>query len=478
MNFSGIIVIMFLIPELGGTMGPGSKDGSLRRSGMIRMVLGKKFWSIFLVCTFLWPVVSLAAERWAVVLPSANAAEILKGIGLGGETFTGLGNETVVMGGSQFVEALKKKGDDFPAVPLRPGEEAWLFATRDPSLKELVFPGVRTVWMGYGFRVLLANETARMGMASKLSDFTTLDPLPANRIVLTPPRPPDPVRAKGDATDVFLERLDRPAFENDLKALVEFKTRYTYSDGAVKALAYCEKVLRDLGMTTRRLPFGSSGTPRENLEAFFPGFDSNNAGEVIVEGHLDCTSPQASTFAPGADDNGSGAAGVLALARFVKGLRARANIRFLLVLGEEQGILGSKAYVAGLKPEELAKIRSVINMDMIGFDKTSPLSVMLETADFNADMAGQMADIAARYTSMSSVTSFHYWGSDHVPFLKKEIPCVLTIESEFDDNPTYHQTTDTFEKVNKDLCAQILRLNAAYLIDSAGIERMPSQPHP
>ena len=110
-------------------------------------------------------------------------------------------------------------------------------------------------------------------------------------------------------------------------------------------------------------------------------------------------------------------------------------------------------------------------MDMIGFDNTPPLSFMIETASFNRQMAEQFTDVARKYTSMTSQISYNPWGSDHMPFLKKEIPAVLTIESEFDDNPTYHQVTDTPDRVNLDLCAQMLRLNAAVLCEMASAER-------
>ena len=60
------------------------------------------------------------------------------------------------------------------------------------------------------------------------------------------------------------------------------------------------------------------------------------------------------------------------------------------------------------------------------------------------------------------------WGSDHVPFLQKQVPCVLTIEDEFEANHNYHKTTDTTKSVNKDLCHEILKLNAATLLTYAG----------
>jgi len=198
---------------------------------------------------------------------------------------------------------------------------------------------------------------------------------------------------------------------------------------------------------------------------------------VIVLGHLDSTSPKASTLAPGADDNGSGAAGVLAMARFMKGLKGRATVRFVVVNGEEQGLLGSKAYVNSLTPKELASLRGVLTMDMIAFDAKPPLTAVIETASFNTQMAEQLSNLAASYTTLTSQISYNRWGSDHVPFLKKEIPTVLTIESEYDSNPTYHQVTDTPEKMNRDLAQQILRLNGAALASLADLVRSPAAPH-
>ena len=410
-------------------------------------------------------------ERWFGMVPTSKLKDIRSSLTGSNSSFTTFGTLTATVGGEKLLTWIKKHPASGEPVQLQPGEKLWLMTTKDPALQTVTFPGVRQLWKGFGFRILAADDTAQMGLAEKVSsDFTRIEPLPANVSILSAPRrplkspPQDPLQG-------LLERVDKEAFATDLKALVDLKTRYTYSDGAKKAIDYCETVMKELGLTTRRLPFKGASTPAENLEGLLPGFDPSNAGEVIIIGHLDSTSPQASTLAPGADDNGTGAAGVLALARFMKGLKGRASVRFLVVLGEEQGMLGSKAYVAGLKPEELARIRGVINMDMIGFEATPPLSMMFETARFCEPLVQQMQDLAAKYTTLTTTVSWNPWGSDHIPFIKKEIQTVLTIESEFDDNPTYHKVTDTFEKVNQELSYQILRLNAATLAELAAVER-------
>ncbi|MBF0501226.1 MAG: M28 family peptidase [Candidatus Riflebacteria bacterium] len=409
-------------------------------------------------------------EKWAVVIPTSEAGDLTKAPVDPSISFTTLGDKTVILGGESLLGKLSGKHPDHSPVGFRKGEEALLFSTRAPALRQMSISGARLILKVQGMRVFLADETAKMGLTAKISPFTKLEALPANTVVLTPSRSPGKKR-QGDLISPLLDRLDIEAFKADVKALSDLKTRYTYSKGADAALVYCEKKFQELGLKTRRQSFTSNGTSRDNLEAVQPGFDQSNSGEVFIIAHLDSTSPNASTLAPGADDNGSGAAGVLALARFMKGLKGRAGVRFILVLGEEQGMLGSKAYVASLSPVELAKLRGAINMDMIAFDAQPPLSAVLETADFNGQMADQMSELAARYTSLTTQISYNWWGSDHVSFLKKNIPSVLTIESEYSDNANYHQVTDTPDHMNNDLALQMLRLNAASICEMAEIER-------
>ena len=110
-------------------------------------------------------------------------------------------------------------------------------------------------------------------------------------------------------------------------------------------------------------------------------------------------------------------------------------------------------------------------MDMIGWDAIPPLSLLLETARFNSAMADRFADIAARYTSLSTQISLRPFGSDHVPFLNRQVPCILTIEAEYDTNPHYHQVTDTYEILNLNLIEQTIILNSIVMLKDAGIVR-------
>jgi hypothetical protein len=410
----------------------------------------------------------IRVEEQLLLMPTEKAMSMIKKGIPGVRSYTVLGETTILLGTRSLPAALSKAKLDYEKVPVGENVQVWLLTTKDPGFPELSGPGLHVILRGPGFRVFLADETTKMGLAHLMSDFSRIDPLPKNQVVLTPAIAPDKVR-RSTPLNGFLGKLDMETFRRDVFSLADLKTRYTYSQGALQALDSCEKAFRELGLTTRRLPFSGSGTKRDNLEAVQPGTGDPEAGEVLVVGHLDSTSNQASTLAPGADDNGSGAAGVLALARLFKGLAPKSSIRYVLFLGEEQGLVGSKSYAGALDEATVGRIRLVINMDMIGFDAVAPLSILIEAAAADRPVVERLSELARICTTLSHQISYNPWGSDHVPFLKRKIPAVLTIESEFDSNPTYHKTTDVPEKVNFELCREILRLNAAAVVEFAGV---------
>lgn len=208
---------------------------------------------------------------------------------------------------------------------------------------------------------------------------------------------------------------------------------------------------------------------------------------VIVGGHLDSTAGfepgyvAASDPAPGRDDNASGLAGLLSLARYMRSLCGKLThtVRFCFFNAEESGLVGSKAYAAKLKSLD-APIRAIICMDMIGHnsddnrlfeihagytdrairDLSLPLAADVENA---AAALGQLAP-AQVYAGTSwsgapdrSVYDGAINRSDHAAFHQQSYGAVLVSEDFFanlasepgaDPNPNYHRATDTFVDVS------------------------------
>ena len=142
--------------------------------------------------------------------------------------------------------------------------------------------------------------------------------------------------------------------------------------------------------------------------------------------------------------------------------------RFILFGGEE-GLFGSKRYVADLLAEERARIRAVVNMDMIGTLNAPTWNVLLESAPLSQGVIDGLSEAATSYTQLGVETSLHPYARDHVPFIGAEIPAVLTIEGADSTNGNIHSGADTIDHVNYDFTLEIRRLNVASLAGRAAL---------
>ncbi len=186
---------------------------------------------------------------------------------------------------------------------------------------------------------------------------------------------------------------------------------------------------------------------------------------ILVTAHLDSVGK---SFA-GADDNASGIAGLLLLAKSLSSLSSRRHIVFLATNAEENGLWGSKAYVRKMiRNQTIQNIKFVINMDMIAYNHNGIID--LETNRPFEQTALHMAKLAKIYTSLTPKIVMPAWGSDHVPFLKQKIPTVLTIEHWESKTPCYHSRCDLPEHLTYGYAKEVIALNLASLIEKSQVE--------
>jgi Zn-dependent M28 family amino/carboxypeptidase len=282
----------------------------------------------------------------------------------------------------------------------------------------------------------------------------------ARRIAAAPPDP-----------DVLalLDTLSRDAFVADLTTLAAHPTRRSDSDGFDDAARWVAQQHEQAGYAVSTQPVPRGGGDCRNVLGDRPGGAPDPHDVVLVTAHLDSINLSGPAEpAPGADDNGSGSAGVLALARALADQPMALDLRVILFGGEEEGLFGSLTYVAALPPAERARIRAVVNMDMIGGRNTPEPGVLLEGAAVSQEVLDGLGRAAATYTDLAVQVSLHPFNSDHVPFIDAGLPAVLTIEAADGTNPRPHTANDTVASVDPDLAMAILRMNLAYLVEVLG----------
>lgn len=297
-----------------------------------------------------------------------------------------------------------------------------------------------------------------------------IKPLPENTIVYAVWTPPARRAAPVPWVADLLSAFSPSSFEADLQHLVRFHTRLSTSSEYIEAAAWAQGQLSGMGYQTELREISIGNRRSVNVIAARTGHGTGPRQVVLVGAHLDSINHPggASASAPGADDNGSGSAGVLAIARALQHLPAVHDLRLLLFGGEEQGLLGSLEYVASLTAAERTRVKAVVNMDMIATLNTPRPAVLLEGAPLSQRVIDGLADAAATYSDLVVKVALDPHDSDHVPFIDAGLPAVLTIEGGDTSNQNIHTGNDTLDHINLDLVHQILRMNVACVAQELG----------
>jgi hypothetical protein len=268
----------------------------------------------------------------------------------------------------------------------------------------------------------------------------------------------------------LVDKVSHSTLEEDLSHLVSFPTRHSTSTHYANVAAWAQDRLEAMGYVTRLQDIVVEGSPSWNVIADREGSAAGERGVVLVTAHLDSINIRGGPAAPapGADDNGSGSAGLLEISRAFRDHRGEHDLRFILFGGEEEGLIGSKWYVADLPDEERSRILAVVNMDMIGVLNAPTRSVLLEGASPSQGVIDSLGEAAMTYTRLAVETSLRPFASDHIPFIEAQIPAVLTIEGADSTNGNVHSDADTIDHVTYDFALEILRMNVAFVANEVG----------
>jgi hypothetical protein len=263
----------------------------------------------------------------------------------------------------------------------------------------------------------------------------------------------------------LLAQLDADRYLDTIEALAGFGTRYTHSAQILQARDYIKTEFEAVGLPAELDDFQVGGTTAYNVIATLTGTTRPNEWYIVC-GHYDSTSEVPNTTAPGAEDNGSGTAGVLELARVLADEAQEATIKFIAFAGEEQGLFGSDHYVDELSASgDLGKVKDVINMDMISYTADGDLDVLLETRPFAEPLMDKLRETAAQFTTLRVVTDLSPCCSDHMPFLDAGVPAVLSIENDYNIYPDYHRSTDVPANITVGMGMEIMKMDLAALAE-------------
>ena len=225
-----------------------------------------------------------------------------------------------------------------------------------------------------------------------------------------------------------------------------------------------------------------------NIIAVLPGKDKHLKNEFIVVGsHYDhlglggqgsgSRRPDTLAVHPGADDNASGDAVVLELAKYFKKVRSPRSIIFAFFGAEEQGLIGSKNFLEWMKQEDHQRINlpkdkngivAMVNLDMVGRMRDHAMSVSGTgtSSEFKA-----IAEQAAELTNLNiSCTPDGYGPSDHASFVAADIPVLFLTTG---GHMEYHTPDDVPSTLNYDGMQQTLTFSQELITRLASMPATP-----
>ena len=222
----------------------------------------------------------------------------------------------------------------------------------------------------------------------------------------------------------------------------------------------------------------TQGRPTQNVVAILSGSDPKFAGQYIVIGaHFDhlgrdsqfALDPEAKdAIRNGADDNASGTAAVLQLARMLSATHPRRSIIFANFSGEEEGLLGSQWFVDH-PPVALDSITAMVNFDMVGRLHDDKLLVYGTATATELSALLNSANIKSAMPLKVSGSGDGFGSSDQSSFYAKNIPVLYFFT---DIHSDYHRATDDVEKINFGGEARVVDL--AYSVIQS-IDNMPGR---
>jgi hypothetical protein len=240
----------------------------------------------------------------------------------------------------------------------------------------------------------------------------------------------------------LLEEVDAAQITANVQHLENYGTRNAYTSQSVEAQNWIKQEFENLGLDVELQDFNMpSGSASDNVIATLTGTKYPEE-YVVCGGHYDSYSNGGT--APGADDNASGTAGVLEIARILSQYTFDRTIIFCAFSGEEYGLYGSAAYAQAAAQQGM-DIHGYFNLDMIGYlqngsyihtDLIYPPSAQ-ELADFYTEVAGvYLPDFLVEPGMLSG------GDSDHTSFNNNGYMGIFPFEDSENYSPYIHSSND------------------------------------
>ena len=286
------------------------------------------------------------------------------------------------------------------------------------------------------------------------------------------------------ATSDLVDAVSGERIMRTIQDLQDFGTRAFYLNSSEEAASYIFGRFQAMNIAVEYQELMAGVHSVKNVVATIPGASAETP-QFLFGAHYDSENKDVRTVsdgqtlpAPGADDDASGVACVVELARVLSNLRLQNTVRFVAFGAEENGydssgrLAGSMSYVESEKAKGISYDACWI-LDMIGYGGGSENHTMIITNENSARLGSDMQEMVGALgieLLIEIENNSALINSDHASFWSAGYPAVLLIESDpttgvFQFNPYYHSTEDTVDKLSEGQIVAVAQGLVATLMD-------------
>jgi hypothetical protein len=264
--------------------------------------------------------------------------------------------------------------------------------------------------------------------------------------------------------DSLAEMIDLDSLYSYVTRMEDFYTRFTPTDSNHRARDWLVDKFQSFGYNDIDLQYFLAerewmevyDEPAWNVVCYKEGTEQPNQ-LIVIGGHYDSYSSNSYTYpAPGADDNASGTAAVLELARIFHDLDFRKSLMFVAFGAEEQGLDGAR-FMAGEMADEGVDIEMMLNFDVISYEDDEIPEFRL-TRVMNEQYVQVFADAAGRVNDLIPHIGSGPLSSDDAAFHENGFQSVALYEYTF--HPDMHTAWDISGSIDFEYMRKIIQLGA------------------
>ena len=289
-----------------------------------------------------------------------------------------------------------------------------------------------------------------------------------------------PAMAQSARVSRVLQAVSAPRIEKDVADLAGLGSRFALSPEFLKATRMVQDKLTAAGLTVTLDPLMAGDHKVHNVLAVLKGSVPGRP-TILLGAHYDSiNTDEINGAAPGAEDNASGTAALLEVARLLASEKLATDVTFVAFAAEEEGLWGSRQMANSLKERGITgTVQAVINMDMVGYNPQGKKHLLIDSFRSGRSLAARVGLAAQTYVASVRAAGgiFSEGRSDHLPFVELDIEAVTLASEWWHHYPHYHTSGDLPRHVDPKMVAEVARVAAATVLLRAGFADGPPVAH-